>query len=429
MPEGRYRSGDTKLEQQYCAIDFYDRNTALCPKIWSTSPGTIIYDLSRSSFAGRVKHFEENECSRSKEVKKLRVTKLAKLKTTMNGKKTSGTFSTASLLYYHFSRYFDTMTQVPVAVWRSIDRRIHLQRVTGNGVRLTSHNRMLHEGWLKLAEAEKNPASYHPMAELFTDDTNALYGILINSPGHRYRTTVNGTRSSGWGEGQNRDFQKTAPYLALRSEKSLAESVRHGLRSARANKKMNHDLGKNISAAQMVFWMTELTEITLLDFIFSQQDRIGNIDYIPYWYWVANGEVHRKKAHGTRIPAELADKNPLLLKRTQLNDNDAGGRTAYINYTRKTQMLEKQRHYRAATYKRLLRLTNDFAGRGTLYQYVRDTFGLSEKQLKNIVRNTADAAAILQKNCRDGKLRFDLEPYEFLRTGQVSEQRIDCDQP
>ena len=429
MPGGKYRAGDRKQEQKYCGIDFYDANTALCPKIWSTSPGTIIYDLSAGSYAGRVKQFEQTVCKDSKGAKKQNIKKLAKFKSTMNTRETSGTFSTASLLYYHFSRYFDTVVDIPVAVWRSIDRKNHLHRVSKPGAHLSTKNRMLHAGWLKMVSAEQDPSTYHPEDELFTADGQAIHGILLNSPGHRYNSSVDGTRASGWGKGQNFDFQKTAPYLALRSEKSLAEAVKHGLHSARSNTKMNHDLGKNVSAPQMVFWMTELTEITLLDFIFNQQDRIGNIDYLSYWYWLENGQVHRVKAHNKRIPADLSTKNPLLLKHTQLNDNDAGGRVSYINFTKKTQMLEKQRHYRAAVYKRLLRLNHDFAAQGELYQYLRDTFALSEKQLHHIVINTEEATAILQETCREGKLRFDLDPYEFLRTGTTAEQKIDCEQP
>lgn len=92
-------------------------------------------------------------------------------------------------------------------------------------------------------------------------------------------------------------------------------------------------------------------------------------------------------------------------------------------------MLKKLRHYRAAVYKQLIRLNHDFAAQGELYQYLRDTFALSEKQLHRIFKNTAEATAILQKTCRAGKLRFDLDPDEFLRTGNVVEQKIDCEQP
>ena len=35
---------------------------------------------------------------------------------------------------------------------------------------------------------------------------------------------------------------------------------------------------------QMVLWMNEVSEIAILDYIFNQQDRIGNIDFI--WYWI-----------------------------------------------------------------------------------------------------------------------------------------------
>jgi len=429
IPGGKYLPDDKTQEQKYCEINFYDGKTALCPKIWSTSPGTIIYDLSAGSYAGTVEQFEKTACRKSKSIKKLPVKKLAKFKSTMNCPGTSGTFSTASLLYYHFSRYFDTVIAVPVAVWRSIDRKNHLHRVTRSGVRLSGNNHMLHAGWLTMESAEKDPATYHPENELFTVDGNAIHGVLLNSPGHRYNTSVNGTRTSGWGEGQNHDFQQTAPYLSLRSEKSLAEAVKDGLHAARNNTKMNHDLGKNVSAAQMVFWMTDLIEITLLDFIFNQQDRIGNIDYLPYWYWLENGQVHRERAHGKKIPADVNNKNPLLIKRTQLNDNDAGGRISYINFTQKTKMLEKQRHYRPSTYKRLLQLNHDFALQGALYQYLHDTFALSEKQLHHIIKNTAAATAILQKTCREGKLHFDLNPDEFLRTGSVVEQKIDCELP
>lgn len=429
IPGGKYRPGDRKQERKYCGIDLYDANTALCPKIWSTSPGTIIYDLSAGSYAGRVNQFEQTVCKDSKGAKKQHIKKLAKFKSTMNTPETSGTFSTASLLYYHFSRYFETVVDVPVAVWRSIDRKNHLHRVSKPGAHLSTKNHMLHAGWLKMVSAEQDPSTYHPEDELFTVDGQAIHGILLNSPGHRYNSSVDGTRASGWGKGQNIDFQKTAPYLALRSEKHLAEAVKHGLHSARNNAKMNHDLGKNVSAPQMVFWMTELTEITLLDFIFNQQDRIGNIDYLAYWYWLENGQVHRQKAHAKKIPADLSTKNPLLLKHTQLNDNDAGGRVSYINFTKKTQMLEKLRHYRAAVYKRLLRLNQDFAAQGKLYQYLGDTFALSEKQLHHIVKNTEEATAILQKTCREGRLRFDLEPYEFLRTGTTVEQKINCEPP
>jgi len=55
----------------------------------------------------------------------------------MNAKGTSGTFATASLLYYHLARYLDASVRVPVSVYRSIDRMAHDQRVTQRGLALS----------------------------------------------------------------------------------------------------------------------------------------------------------------------------------------------------------------------------------------------------------------------------------------------------
>ncbi len=70
MPGAIARPGDKKQEQKYCGINFYDGNTALCPKTWSTSPGTIVFDLSSGSYADRVNQFEKDGCKLGKGVKK-----------------------------------------------------------------------------------------------------------------------------------------------------------------------------------------------------------------------------------------------------------------------------------------------------------------------------------------------------------------------
>ena len=85
---------------------------------------------------------------------------------------------------------------------------------------------------------------------------------------------------------------------------------------------------KETPDAQFVFWMKELTEITLFDFIFSQQDRVGNIDYVDYWYWLEDDQVHRARASGPGRPNNVPS-GALLLKRTHLNDNDAAARAHF----------------------------------------------------------------------------------------------------
>jgi hypothetical protein len=188
-------------------------------------------------------------------------------------------------------------------------------------------------------------------------------------------------------------------------------------------------MGHGVSAAQMAYWMQDLTEISLLDYIFSQQDRIGNIDYVPYWHWVEGGGVRLAEAEGATPPPGSAGHTPLLIKRTWLNDNDASGKRRYANFAKTTGMLEKIRHYNPDTYRRLMALAADLEARGPLNAYLRDTFGLTEVQLRQAVGNTLKAADILRATCKTGRMRFDLDPDPFLASGKAVPRDIDCDRP
>jgi hypothetical protein len=362
----------------------------------------MIYDISEGSYAGNRTEFERNACKEGKSAEDLAKDALAKFKPTMNAKGTSGTFSPSPLLYYHFSRYFDMTVKVPVSVWRSIDAKAHLGEVARAGLALSggSHGgRMNHAGWEVLVKAESNPASYQPTDDLFTADRSQIYGVLTDSPGHRYGSEINGTRVSGWGKGQNEDFQKTPAFLALRSDKPLLEAIEHGLTEGRKDRQIAKDLGPSVTPQQMVYWMTELTEIVLLDFIFSQQDRVGNIDFTPYFYWVEGGKVEHKKAKHHEPGDGSVPADALLLRRTNLNDNDAGGRVQYANFAKSTQMLEKLRHMNGGTYERLMALHADLQAGGPLADWLTASFGLGEREVAQIVKNTELAVGILRASC------------------------------
>jgi hypothetical protein len=432
MPGGNYSDEDLAQEKAFCAIDFYSGQHALCPKVFSTSPGTLVYDISRDRFAGSPDAFERARCATSSPVKRGALGAPVSYKITMNDAQTSATFSTASLLYYHFARYLHADVHVPVSVYRTMDKDAHLERVARRGLDVSAKRKggaMNHAGWRILHDAEQQPSRYPAIDELFTADRQQIHGVLLQPHGDRYGPEINGTRQSGWGAGQNRDFQETAPFLALRSPLPLDQAIDAGIHEAAGNETLRQAMGHGVAPEQMVFWMKELTEITLLDFIFSQQDRIGNIDYLNYWYWVEDGGVRRRPAATAGVPDDLAAYHPIRLKRTQLNDNDGGGRVQYANFTKKTGMLEKLRHYSPDTYRRLMRLADDFATRGELLGYLRDSFGLSEAQLRQLVDNTRAAAEIMKRTCSKGELRFDLDPLQYLLHEKVEETTLDCEHP
>jgi hypothetical protein len=427
VPGGVYDSDDLEDETAYCAIDLYANDVALCPKTWSTSPGMMVYDIAEGPYANDRAAFMRNACPEGKAAGDLASDDLAKFKVTMNASGTSGTFSTSSLLYYHFSRYFDMTVMVPVAVWRSIDVASHSEEVARPGLSLSGRTgRMNHEGWRQLLNAEQNPSSYSPTDEVFTADRTQIYGVLLSSPGHRYGSEVNGTRASGWGRGQNLDFQETPAFLALRSELPLDEAIAFGLREARKDGQINRDLGPDVPAVQVAYWMREVSEIVLLDYIFSQQDRIGNIDFTPYYYWLEDGELEHKKAKHHELGDGDVPEDAILLRRTNLNDNDAGGRVAYANFAKSTQMLEKLRHFDGDVYRRLMALDMDLQSNGPVYQWLTSSLGLSDRQVQQVVSNTALAAGILRDTCQRGELIFDLSPKRFFETGDVTPDAVSC---
>jgi len=428
MPGATYRDADVAEEQAFCAIDLHSTTHAMCPKLFSTSPGTLVYELGGGPYSGDPAGFERNVCPGGHIAVREAADEPISFKMSVNTRETSATFANSSLLYYHFARYFDATVHVPAAVFRSIDRRVHLERVAAHGESLSAGRPPLkinHAAWAVLAKAERDPASYQAADELFTGDRTQVYGVLLHPRGRRYGDEINGSRQSGWGDGQSRDFQQTAPFVALTSDRPLAQAIEEGL----ARGYMRGAIPASARAEQMVFWMRALVDITLLDYIFSQQDRIGNIDYLTYWYWVEGGQVRRMPAHGAHPPDEIAKLSPKLLKRTELADNDAGVRTSYANYTKRTGMLEHLRHYSAGTYRRLLVLDKDFAARGPLHEHLRTTFGLSGAEFAQVVANARGAAAILRESCSAGRLRFDLEPEALLRDGRVAEAKVDCDNP
>jgi len=431
VPGGSYSEADAAKEREFCSIDFYGDTHALCPKVFSTSPGTLVFDLAGGPYAGDPARFEREACAGGGVHKKGASGEPISYKMSVNTRESSATFANASLVYYHFARYFDASVHVPVAVFRSIDRREHSRRVSSKGVSLSAGKpalKMNHAAWVALQAAEQNPGSYKPTEELFTGN-GLLYGVMLHPSGKRYGAEINGTRRSGWGDGQNRDFQETAPFLALRSAKPLPEAIAEGRALASRDPELAKATGSSATPQQMVFWMSDLIDIALLDHLFSQQDRIGNVDYLPYWYWVEGGRLERRPSSLASPPADIADKSPVHLRRTELGDNDAGIRRTYINYAKRTGMLEKMRHFRADTYRRLLALETDFAASGPLYRYLKDSFGLSQAEFEQVLANTASAADILRASCKAGRLRFDVEAEEFLLQGRVTERRIDCEQP
>lgn len=443
LPLGDYKMKDIEEEQRLCALDFHNDTLALCPKIWSTSPATIVAsfkDVDGKNLANSSVEAEDSLCEKDTDMDKI-----AKFKQTMNQSDTSGTFSASSIMYYHFSRALDTDVNIPVAVYRSMDKDEHLNRVSAKAAPKESA-KMNYAGWGHLRDAESNPSGYNAISDLFTSDRKQIYGTLLKDKGARYGQEISGTRESGWGKGQNFDFQKTPAFLALKSaEISLKDAIADGYDQAIVNPKMQAAFPAVPTTSQMVLWMNEVSEIAILDYIFSQQDRIGNIDYRWYWSYVdEKGEVQtdrvkedqyeelpRAKMELIQAPAKIAARNPVLIQKTFLGDNDAGGLIQYANYTKATEMLQGITHLNKDTYQRLLKLARDFKVKGPNYQVLAREVAMlnvteGNKRLNQTTGNTILAAGIIEKQCLAGTLKLDLVSFKKAMKNNFEAKATNC---
>ncbi|WP_205743118.1 hypothetical protein [Halioglobus maricola] len=413
--------GDSAEEDAFCGIDFTNTSTAICPKTWSTSPGALIYDLTTTAWEGRKSDYEKAICQVGGHARDEARRELAIFKNSMNGRETSGTFAPASLLYYHMSRLLQTRIQVPVAVMAQFPVSAYRQRVVGPGLNYSDSKRltMLHAGWQEMDKALSNPPAYSHSREIISTDGESLWGVLLLESGHRYGPEVNGTRKSGWGDGQNRDFQQTAPFLALRTDLPLSQAIVSGLKQARADTAMAKALPETISPAQVAWWMHEITEIVILDTILRQQDRIGNIDYQWRWLWTEGKALHQSPS---KPDASTATK----LQVSVLNDNDAGVRSSYANYARRTGMLDSWHHMDPGLYRRITSLAADFEQSGPIAQAVRQNYRLSAGEASGIVQRGIEVGTQLRERCLAGALRFDLSVSSVLQPQAAIEETTDC---
>lgn len=431
IPGGVYSPDDKKKEEGLCAIDFYAPQIAICPKEKSTSPGTYVYSLENS---GLNKEQAQSNCSATD----AKGDKLASFKQTMNQADTSGTYYKSSLLYYHLSRYLQTNLYVPVSVYRTMDRKAHLKMVASKG---RGESKMNRAGWNWMRTAETNPESYNERKLLFTDDFSKIIGVLLHAKGERYGSYLFGTRESGWFK-QYEDFKRAPPQVALMTSANLHESVQKGIAAISKSKQIRKEIGmQDPTPEQMVSWMQDLSEMEVMDYIYSQQDRIGNIDYIWAWAYIEGGKFRfanadkkykkytREKMLEAHVipPPPIAKFNPILIQKTILGDNDAGGLARYDNPTKKFQLLESLRHLNADFYERVQILSNDFNRQGELYSYFLQSFKLQPGDFKAFVANVMSAAKILRDSCEQGRIRFDLDFNDFMVNGGIAtEQKVQC---
>lgn len=409
-----------------CDIDFASNSTALCAKTWSTSPAALIYDLQTTPWQGKYNEFEAQICANGKSAVKQAAGQLAVFKYSTNGSDTSATYAPSALLYDHLSRWLGVRVMVPETVVQSFPIDWYHERVVSKGLELTSKHRsqkMVHAAWILVDDVLTDPAAHPLAAEMLIDNDSRLWGVNARFTGRRYGPEVNGTRASGWGKGQNRDFQQTAPFRALRSELPIDAAAKAAIEDTREDPAMSEALAAGTDPLQVQWWAAEILEIVLLDYLLGQQDRIGNIDYQWRWLWIDSGELQSEPYSKKSSPPAPDAKR---MRISWLNDNDAGVRSSYTNYAKLTGMLENLRHFDAALFSRLGELAADFRDQGPVYQAIESNYYLTSREFERIAKRVAEAYREVAQACKAGLLTFDLDRIDIL-AGTSAAVKADCE--
>lgn len=398
-----YKDKDLKQEKELCGLNFYTDH-ATCPKLNSTNPGVLITEL----LEGKSREATIRMCASGE------ASVEAKFKSSI-----SCSYTPSILAYYHFSRMLKA-GNVPVAVLRTMDRDAHLSVVDQALKILGSRpSEAIYKTWSSFLKVHQNNSNL----DILDDSKQFIYGALSDNPKKEYRYT----EVSGVGSYDTRyeRFKTQAPFLKVANTNSLSSILG-----------VNTDYRKSI---QTVVQMKDVSDMILLDTLFSQDDRIGNIHYKLAWYKAeTDATTHKTEFNTTGSKAQLSsDKKTwvipenekaiqasgaVLVKEILLKDNDCGVNVnVRSNMMRKISAIESVRHMSGRTYKKFIQLyklaqAENFKSwmRNEMLFSAADLGQIGATQGRSFYANLQKAYTVLTSNCKSGVLKLDLNVDELI---------------
>lgn len=404
-----YNDNDTKDEADLCAYNFYT-NMALCPKMSSTNPGVLIGKI----IEGKTRAQTMALCSSGQ------VSIKAKFKSSI-----SCSYTPSILGYYHLSKMLKA-GNVPAAVLRTMDKQEHYG-VTLNALKMASSGDAIYSTWSTFKKAHENNTNNN----IIDASRGFVYGALSENPKKEYRyREMSGPYKY---ETRYETFFAQAPYQKIINPASVETMF------------TSSDLRSRL---QTILTMKDLSDVVLMDTIMNQEDRVGNIHYKMAWYTKSvdpsTNEIsfkregskaemkpaieaitsmksvdEVKKMSSWIIPEkELAIQaaGGLLVQEMILKDNDCGvDVNTRTNMMRKNDGLERVRHMSARTYKKFIELYKTAQKPEFKTWLIKemqftaaDAGNVTDASGKSFYANLNKAYSILNKNCKSGVLKLDL---------------------
>ncbi len=107
-----------------------------------------------------------------------------------------------------------------------------------------------------------------------------------------------------------------------------------------------------------LFQLKDYSDMLVLDYLLSQEDRFANIHYKTYYYSLKGKKIKKKliKKKNKLTKNDIKENNILVVKRLVLKDNDCGVKR--INRTRNSKIFKRISHMSFKTYRKLLYLNS-----------------------------------------------------------------------
>lgn len=412
FPGVKYPKDDAEDEAKLCSLNFHKSPSssdageagALCPKLTSTFPGVEFYELD-----GQNKDdYEKNLCKATDRPTK----RLAKFKQSV-----SCSFTGSILGYYHLSRILGGAGNVPVAVIRTMDVTSH-KKIADRGVAFSRPGELNNTLWKQVQSMDATPKE---RKNYFLPDLKTVFGALSDNPaGEERYSEIN--RNSSDGAVAKANFLKTPEAARLFDPNGVGNFVKRDF----------------ASAAPVLQQMKDISDLMLMDYVFQQQDRFGNIHRQEYYAWLdSSGDVEMKRVKRNSsgaITSAKPDPGAVIVQRMLLKDNDCGSRPGNPKAFTEAD-LKALRHFSARTYKRLQFLAASFnSGEATKFfdeealLATHDALG-QEAGLSGLKSRVMTAAKVLKEQCKAGKLLLDLSIADHVASKNLPDQvKTRCDE-
>lgn len=385
-----YRKDDFDEVAEMCAMSLHAPATTetvtavgICPKTHWSTPALEIHAIDQ---IGMTKvDFEKSRCLRDRRFRGAK--KVAKFKANVYYKE-----SESQRTYFHFSRLLGASPFIMPATYRTVSRAALLKWV-GSAVRTLRGGPLARlnplQGWFVLYDR------HHRSTATVIEGT-----LSENARGEKYFKPFTYYADQRTRITTAEEFRLQSYYKLVASKKPVSEQL---VFDPAKPKRFDQAL-QALAIAQ------DFTHMIILDTLFNQTDRGGNINGKVRYHYLSSS---KKTLKWKKAPDKDDDAETMVpLDRLLLKDNDDGLRWGRYGPIRASIIIDEILHLDSLTYERLQWIANhmtDEKTRDAVKTYFVDHARVTEKVYDEVRLRVIDLAAKFEKKHAAGKLHLDLD--------------------